>query len=168
MARRVVLGQVGGAFRFRVAEPGVDAATADLDQLIFDADNIPTRILATGTTTLGLAPDPGTPSVREISHGVSPSLVIGVAQSIWTSGGSADETNEWLVRTLTTGGGGLGGFVINPPGLRDGWSTPWYWFGEEPGQAQSCGWRLGWDSSKVYIYNHSAASIRARWTALDF
>lgn len=166
MARRVVLGQVGGAFRFRVAEPGVDAATADLDQLIFDADHIPTRILATGTTTLGLATSPTVPSERELNHGVSPSLVIGVAQSIWTSGGEVNETNEWLVRTETTSG--LGGFVINPAGLRDGWATPWYWFGNEPSQSQSCGWRLGWDSSKVYIYNHSAASIRVRWTALDF
>jgi hypothetical protein len=167
MARRIVLGQVGSAFRFRVAEPGVDAATADLDQLIFDADNIPTRILATGTTTVDLAPNPGTPNVRELSHGVSPSLMIGVAQSIWTSGGEVNETNEWLVRTLTTGNS-LGRFVLFDMAAKDGWSTPWYWFGNEPDQSQSCGWRLGWDASKVYVYNHSGASIRVRWTALDF
>jgi len=66
-------------------------------------------------------------------------------------------------------GGGTGSFVIDPPGLRDGWCTPWYWFGTgSGGDSQSCGWRLGWDASKVYLYNHSAVLIRVRWAALDF
>jgi hypothetical protein len=171
MARRVVLGQVGGAFRFRVAQPGVDAATADLDQLIFDADAIPTRILATGLATVGQTLDPNVPTLRELSHGVSPSLVIGVAQSIYTTPGQVDETNQWVViqRLAPSQGGGTGAFTIDPAGLKDGWAAPWYWFGTESGGAtQSCGWRLGWDSSKVYLYNHSARDIRVRWTALDF
>jgi hypothetical protein len=171
MARRVVLGQVGSAFRFRVAQPGVDAATADLDEMIFDADAIPTRILATGTATVGPAANPTTPTILQQSHGVTPSLVIGVAQSIYTTPGQVDETNQWIViqQLAASQGGGMGAFAIDPPGFKDGWAAPWYWFGTgQSGDSQSCGWRLGWDSSRVYLYNHSAVNIRTRWTALDF
>jgi hypothetical protein len=170
VARRIVLGKVGSIYRFRVSQPGVDAATADLDQLLFDADNIPARVLASGVATLTNAPSPSVEATQNIALGVAPSLCIGVAQSLYDNGDPAF-LNMWWVRAQNpnvSGGTPYG----NPNGieeLRSGWCTPWSFFGDDSsGGTKSCGWRIGWTSSTLTIYNRSSNNIRVRWAALGF
>ncbi|NBJ13353.1 hypothetical protein [Microvirga arsenatis] len=171
MARRIILGKHGAGYRFRVSEPGVDAAAASLDQIIFDADNIPARVAATGVRTVGAAAQPSVPTVATISHGVDPSLCIGVAESTYQTTGFEYQDGTWFIRAqhpdVNSG---------NPYSQYNGvsamvgeWVTPFLFEGDtSEGGVQSCGWSIAWTSSSLTIRNYSANGIRVRWAALEF
>lgn len=169
MARRIVLGKVGSEFLFRVSQPGIDAATAGLDDLIFDADNIPARVSASGLATVSGTSHPTTESTNDVAHGLGyrPALVIGVAQSTYTDPLQPAENGKWFVRTYEPIVGVSAFEAVQE--LKTGWCTPWYWQGDDSaGGFQSAGWRLAFNSTNVTIINRSANAIRVRWAALDF
>jgi len=172
MARRIILGKHGAGYRFRVSELGADAAAASLDQIIFDADNIPARVAASGVRLVSAAAQPSVPTVATISHGVDPSLCIGVAESTYVKELSLDPpTGSWLVRAqhpdVNNGnpywqGNGVAAMVGE-------WVTPFLFEGDtSEGGVQSCGWSIAWTSSSLTIRNYSANGIRVRWAALEF
>jgi hypothetical protein len=172
MARRVVLGNVGSEFVFRVSRPGFDAATADLDQLIFDADAIQARVAASGLTTVSASTYPLSPGVRTISHGVdSPGLAIGVAQSMYTN--SADASNDGMWVGLDRDPQLSGGNVIIVPlhwnnDLKIGWCTPWMLNADQGEKKSGNGWRIRWNNTTLFIDNFQAYGIRVRWSVLEF
>lgn len=87
MARRLLLGNDGtGAFRLRQTPPGVDAATADPKDCIFDADYQPALIMGSGTTDLTALEAPGIKS-KVVAHGLgrAPDMLVAVAQTRLTS-----------------------------------------------------------------------------------
>jgi hypothetical protein len=171
MARRVVLGKVGGDFVFRVSRPGFDAVTADLDQLIYDADGIQARVAASGLTTAPASEYPLTPGTRTIAHGVAdPGLIIGVAQSMYEDDTSGT-TGMWVGLNVDPNVSG-GRVTIEPlpwnTDLMIGWCTPWI-FSADDGDAKTAnGWRIRWNSTNLFIDNFQAYGIRVRWAALEF
>jgi len=170
MARRIILGRDGSTFRFRVSQPGFDATTADLDNLVFDADNIPTRIAATGLATVNKAPSPHDPTVLALAHGASPSLCIGVALPLDVVNPGSYEGMWWYSeQNPDIGDGSPGGNVFNLEALRNQWVTPWLYSGDDSaGDTQSCGWGIRWNSSTISLVNYSYNPIRVRWAALEF
>lgn len=175
MARRIILGKDSSGYRFRVSQPGVDAATAGLDELIFDADNIPARVAATGLATIGGAAGPTSPTTVSLAHGASPSLCIGVASSLHVLSGAPG--------TLSTPTGGWAR-ICTDPAIDNGapfpwwnqvsemvgeWVTPFLYQGDDSaGLVVSCGWGISWSSNQVNLVNRSGYSIRVRWAALEF
>jgi hypothetical protein len=170
MARRIILGQYGSAYRFRVSQAGYDAATADLDGLIFDADAIPAKILTTGLLTITNATSTSSPGQASASHGSDPTLVIGVAQSQYPGVNGGVSQYRWFgVRQLSSSnGGGISGYAETNE-LDTGWCSPWYYFQDDQDGTTHCGgWKLFWDGSTVRVENHSGYQIKVRWTALSF
>jgi hypothetical protein len=172
MARRVVLGKVGSEFVFRVSRPGFDAATADLNQLIFDADAIQARVAASGLTSVPESAYPLSPGTRTISHGVdSPGLAIGVAQSMYTN--SADGSNDGMWVGLDRDPQLSGGNVTIRPlpwnnDLKIGWCTPWMLNADQGEKKSGNGWRIRWNNTTLFIDNFQAYGIRVRWSVLEF
>jgi hypothetical protein len=172
MARRVVLGNVGSEFIFRVSRPGFDAATADLDQLIFDADAIQARVAASGLTTVSASEYPLSPGTRTITHGVdNPGLAIGVAQSMYSNEFDPSNDGMWvgLDRDPQLSGGNV---TIRPLNwnndLKIGWCTPWMLNADQGEKKSGNGWRIRWNSTSLFIDNFQAYGIRVRWSMLEF
>lgn len=174
MARRIVLGRVGSEYVFRVSRAGYDAATADLDGLLFDADYIPARFEAEGTVTCpgGRGPVSGEvelwyPGKVTISHGTSPSIIMGLAYPL-----SADNRWYWVHATANhfSGTGDIH-YHTYEFGHMDGnycsphWLTSDYDNGDSLQQLRG-GWKLEWDSSSITITNATPYSIRVRWLAV--
>jgi len=171
MARRIVLGRVGSNFVFRVSRPGFDAATADLDQLIFDGDGVHARVAASGQADVPASSYPLSPGTITIAHGVTdPGLIIGVAKSLYVDDPSGN-TGMWV--GLNVDPNVSGGAVTLLPldwndDLKIGWCTPWI-FSADDGSAKSAnGWRIRWNSTNLFIDNFQKYGIRVRWTALEF
>ena len=173
MARRVVLGNVGSEFIFRVSRPGFDAATADLDQILFDADAIQARVAATGLTTVPASTYPLSPGVRTIAHGVdSPGLAIGVAQSMVTTPTVEPENvGMWvgLDRDPQLSGGNVTMRPLNwNNDLKVGWCTPWMLNADQGEKKSGNGWRIRWNATTLFIDNFQAYGIRVRWSVVEF
>jgi hypothetical protein len=171
MARRVILGKIGADYRFRVSQPGLDAATAGLDGLIFDADNIPARVAATGLATIGAAPQPKQPATVTLAHGAAPSLCIGVAESTYVTTGFEYFSGTWFIRIRNPNlnGGNPSTRYNEVPDMVGQWVTPFLFEGDDSqGTVQSCGWRISWDGTNISLHNYSGNGIRVRWAALEF
>lgn len=171
MARRVVLGKDGNDFVFRVSRPGFDAATADLDQLIFDADGVQARVAASGLATVAASSYPLSPGTTTIAHGVAdPGLIIGVAQSLYVDDASGT-TGMWVGLNVdpNVSNGQVTVLPLNwNTDLMVGWCTPWI-FSADDGAAKSAnGWRIRWNSTSLFFDNFQKYGIRVRWTALEF
>lgn len=171
MARRVVLGKVGSDFVFRVSRPGFDAATADLNQLLFDADGINARIARSGLATVPASTFPLSPGTVTIAHDVAdPGLIIGVAQSLYDDDASGN-TGMWvgLNRDPNVSNGAVTPLPLAwNDDLKNGWCTPWI-FSADDGSAKSAnGWRIRWNSTSLFLYNFQRYQIRVRWNVLEF
>ncbi|KFG68711.1 hypothetical protein [Microvirga sp. BSC39] len=172
MARRIILGQYGSGYRFRVSQPGLDAATAGLDALIFDADNIPARVAATGTGIVSAAPAPDQPFVQSYAHGANPSLCIGVARSRFPGNLMSQEPpGGWVLRIrnpkINNGNPTERWNYVND--MVNEWVTPFRFQGDDSaGDVQSCGWGISWTSTTISIRNYSGSDIDVRWAALEF
>lgn len=169
MARRIILGKYGSAYRFRVAQPGFDAALAGLDNLIFDADNIPARVAATGIALVDPAVSPHQPTTRQIAHTASPSLCIGVAEPTTTPGYNADGMWRIIMQDPKVNNGNPTSLFYDLPEIHHQYCTPWMFYGDNSGgNVQSIGWKIQWNSSTISLINYSSNGIRVRWAALEF
>lgn len=173
MARRIVLGKVGSDYVFRVSRAGVDAATADLDGLLFDADHIPARYEGEGTITCPAGRDPVSgetdlwiPGKVTVSHGVDPSVIMGLAYPL-----SSDNRWRWVRAIAGDDGVGETSYYYYDFGhMDDNYCSPhWMTSNIDDGsiiQEWRGGWRLEWNSSTITITNNAPHSIRVRWLAI--
>ena len=170
MSRRIILGRNGSDYAFRVARPGFDAATASLDNLVFDADNIPTRVAATGLTTIGGVVQPNVPVTVDIAHGANPSLCIGVAQSQYINSNYPETDHQWEYMIVDPDilNGKERRALIENTYLALGWCAPWILTIDADGIQASGGWRIQWTSTLIRLHNLSPHPIRVRWAALEF
>jgi hypothetical protein len=162
---------VGSSFVFRVSRPGFDAATTDLDNLIFDGDAINARVAASGLTTVDGSTYPLNPATRTISHGVSnPGLALAVAESTWTSTANPEWNGRWwyMSRDPNVSGGAVLNGMIENDHLTLGWCTPWRFSANDGEAVSSAGYRIRWNSSSLFIDNFGPYGIRVRWSVLEF
>lgn len=71
MARRVVIGNVGGTFYFRSSQPGVDAITGDLSYLSAYENMVPCVPKAYGTILVPHNPSVGSGAAASVALSVS-------------------------------------------------------------------------------------------------
>ncbi|HZH10534.1 MAG TPA: hypothetical protein VEZ24_09195 [Microvirga sp.] len=174
MARRIVLGDVGSNYVFRVSRAGYDAATADLDGLLFDADHIPARWENEGTVTCpgGRGPVSGEvdlwyPGTVTVSHGSTPSVIMGLAYPL-------SSNNRWYTVHATvdhvSGTGNTHYHTYEFSHMDDNYCSP-HWLTSDYDNGDSLqqlrgGWKLEWNSSTITITNNSPYPIRVRWLAI--
>lgn len=162
MARRIILGQNAGRYQFKVSAAGYDAATAPLDALLFDADNVPARVAAQGVFRAAAGSPTGVQTAR--SHGASsPSMCIAIGRP-WQLGGVGD----WYY-LLRLSNGSVTGYALNRPLMDKNWCTPFYWWADQTnGATEYCGFKFNWSSSQVIVTNFTAYELDIRWAALEF
>ncbi|MCB5173636.1 hypothetical protein [Microvirga lenta] len=164
MARRIILGRNGGPYQFKVSAAGYDAATAPLDGLLFDADNVPARVAAQGTFRAERGNYLGVETAR--SHGVSsPSMCIAIARP-WNPVTSS--VGDWYVWFRLASGTASAG-KLDRPLMDKNYCTPFYWWADQGnGTTEFCGWKFRWTSSQVICESFTYEQLDVRWAALEF
>lgn len=169
MARRIILGNNGGEYQFKVSAAGYDAATADLDGLLFDADNIPARVAASGRFTAPATEGFMNPSETTRSHGAANiAAAFAIAKPIPDVEGS---TAYWYygLRLAPGQGGSTTWYVLENAHMTDNYCTPFYWEGDDAGGGSYVsGWRFIWNSTSVVVQNFAPDRLDVRWVALEF
>jgi len=162
MARRIILGKNGANVQFRVSAPGFDAATAPLDALLFDGDNVPARVAAQGEFRAAAGSINGVASAQ--AHGVpGVSLCIAIARP-WEIGAPGD----WYYFLRLSNGSVTGGRVGKDI-MDKNYCTPFYWWADQTtGATEVCGWRFSWDSGQVIATNFTPYPLDVRWAALEY
>lgn len=169
MARRIILGRNGGTFQFRVSAAGYDAATAQLDGILFDGDYIPARVAASGTFRVPKGTNINVPGEASRSHGLA-----GIAMAMAIARPWDDVLNEpgdwYYFLGLPPGqGGGVGGYRLDNSRMDAQYVTPFYWDGDSlQGETYQCGWKFFWDGSQVTARNYTLRPLDVRWAALEF
>lgn len=164
MARRIVLGNVGGVMRFRVSSPGYDAADCPLDALLFDGDNTPARVVRQGSFRAASGNVLGVETAR--SHGVSstPSMCLAIARPYSTTNAGPE---NWYY--LLNQPGGSVAYPLNKPVMDQEYCTPFFWWADQTGGAtEYCGWKFNWNSTQVIVTSYYPYNLDVRWAALEF
>lgn len=164
MARRIILGRNGGQYQFKVSAAGYDAATAPLDALLFDADNVPARVAAQGTFRAATGSPIGVQTAR--SHGVSsPSMCIAIGRP-WDTVQLAPGDWEYWIRLSS---GTASNAPLNRALMNKNYCTPFYWWADQTGgTTEFCGFKFNWSSTQVIVTNFCPHPIDIRWAALEF
>jgi len=175
MARRVFIGNSGGAFIGRVSRAGYDALTAGPEGLIFDAADIPLRRAGGGEITA--ASDPSdhygspTPNAKTttIPHYITQGdLVIrAIAQSLGRTA-TGEFVGQWRIYQT----GLVSGLRRSIPFHWDNtyvhgtdrWLTPFYFDQEiDSDDHRYGGWVVRWDYTNIYFDLYTAVSLKIRW-----
>ena len=166
MARRLILGDDGsGSYHFKVSKPGIDAATAPLDQLLFDARNVPFRYRYKGEVSVpakssgGGASRPANSTL--VAHGLGTvPWILAIARPQETAPNNA----QWWVWK-----NGPSWAYLNAGGLPNGsWTAPWRQegqTGDTSGQYYG-GWWHDADATHVAFYTWGCGLI-VRWGYLE-
>lgn len=170
MTRRVILGWDGSSMKFRVSKPGADAATADLDDLLFDADSVPAVVKGSGAFNADFnafqQTQPEVAEVTTISHGAGSNVDLIMAIAEPTDGRSGAGIWAHWYRTSPTAAASQS---IGNGTMNNRHCTPFWFKGDlGTGVVYWGGWRYTWNSTSITITNNLANALRVRWVALEF
>lgn len=178
MSKRILIGRdTGGVFRIRSSAAGYDVETAPLDQILFDADATPGRIITQGTRYCDWNPfqtsQPNQPETTTFSHGVPSGLsfiILAIGRAEFSDGSTPIDWGYWRYVLVTPTGTErvVQATALGNSTMTDRYCTPFRFSGDDgQGFPNWGGWWLSWNSTSITVTNNCAHGIRLRWQALE-
>lgn len=178
MTKRILIGSDGsGRFRIRASAAGYNVDTAALDELLFDADSVPGRIIRQGERYCAWnefqQSQPQVPATTSFNHGVPsgvPFIIVAIGRAQYEDGSRPD---DWLFWENTF----AQGFPDNRRVVRSNFGnadmkghyvTPHRFAGDNgSGYVYWGGWWLGWNGTQITVTNNYGCGVWVRWQALE-
>lgn len=178
MTKRILIGNDGsGQFRIRASAAGHNVETAPLDQILFDADAVPGRIITQGEQWCDWNPnqpsEPGTPRVTSFAHGVPVGLsfiVSAIGRPMYSDGSLPPDWLYWTWDLFTPGSTQrvVVRRVLGNGAMTNQYCTPFRFSGDDgAGFPNWGGWWVSWDGASIHVANNCGHGLYTRWQALE-
>lgn len=177
MTKRILIGRdAGGDFRIRSSAAGYDVETAPLDQILFDADAVPGRIITQGARYCDWnqfqTSSPNVPQTTTFAHGVPAGLsclILAIGKAQYSDGSAPIDWGYWRY-TLIAGGTQrvVQAVAMGNASMKDRYCTPFRFSGDDgAGFPNWGGWWLSWNGTSITVTNNCANGVWLRWQALE-
>lgn len=177
MTKRILIGRDGGGnFRIRASAAGYDVETAPLDQILFDADAVPGRIIRQGERYCDWnqfqTSQPNVPETTTFAHGVPsgvPFLITAIGRAQYSDGTTPPDWAYW--RYVLIGSGtqrAAQAYVLGNSQMTGRYCTPFRFSGDDgAGETNWGGWWISWNGTNITVTNNCPHGIWMRWQALE-
>ncbi|MGO4389448.1 hypothetical protein AB4Y85_18115 [Microvirga sp. 2YAF29] len=175
MTKRILIGSDGtGRFRIRASAAGHNVDNAALDDLLFDADAVPGRIIRQGARYCAWneyqQSQPQVPAETTFAHNVPPGLsfiIVAIAKARYVDGSEPEDWRYWA----NEGSPGHLRVVLRNFGnsdMKGHYVTPHRFSGDDSnGYVYWGGWSIGWNGTNITVTNNCACGLWVRWQALE-